>query len=60
MVKATVKETKTISKDTSLLIPELVSGQVEFDARHQAKLSGVTDIKQSLVASSPDSTTKFV
>ncbi len=52
-VKATVKETKTISKDTSLLIPELVSGQVEFDARHRAKLSGVTDIQQSLVVPMP-------
>ncbi len=32
MVKPTVKETKTISKDPSLLKPELVkSGQVEFD-----------------------------
>ncbi len=31
-VKPTVKETKTISKDTSLLLPEIVkSGQVEFD-----------------------------
>ncbi len=34
-VKPTVKETKTISKDTSLLLPEIVkSGQVEFDERH--------------------------
>ncbi len=35
MVKPTFKETKTISKDTSLLLPEIVkSGQVEFDERH--------------------------
>ncbi len=60
MVKATVNETKTISKDTSLLIPELVvSGHEEFDAHHEAKLSGVMDIEQSLVTSSPDATTKF-
>ncbi len=59
-VKPTVKETKTISKDTSLLIPEIVdSGQVEFDERHRAKLSGATDGQQSTVTSSPDATTKF-
>ncbi len=59
-VKPTVKETKTISKDTSLLIPEIVqSGQVEFDECHRAKLSCATDIQQSLVGSSPDATTKF-
>ncbi len=53
MVKPTVKETKTISKDTSLLIPEIVdSGQVEFDERHRAKLSGAMDIQQSMVTSS--------
>ncbi len=38
-------ETKTISKDPSLLIPQIIeSGQVEADVRHQAKLSGVKDI----------------
>ncbi len=47
-------------KDTSLLIPEIVdSGQVEFDEHHRAKLSGATDIQQSLVNNSPDATTKF-
>ncbi len=59
-VKPTVKEMKTISKDTSLLISEIVdSGQVEFDERHRAKLSGATDIQQSMVTSSPDAMTKF-
>ncbi len=40
-VKPTVKETNKVSKDSCLLIPEIVvSGQVEFDEHHQAKLSG--------------------
>ncbi len=60
MVKPTVKETKTISKDTSLLLPEIInSGQVEFDERHRAKLSSATDIQQSLVIGSPKAMTKF-
>ncbi len=54
-----VQKTKTISKDKSLLVPETLSGQVEYDARHHAKLSGVTDIQQSIVTSSPDAMTKF-
>ncbi len=52
--------TKTISNDSSLLLPERVeSGQTEFDVRHRAKLSGVTDIQQSMVTSSPDAMMKF-
>ncbi len=52
--------TKTISTDSSLLMPERVeSGQTEFDVRHRAKLSSVTDIQQSMVASSPDTMMKF-
>ncbi len=52
--------TKTISTNSSLLMPERVeSGQTEFDVRHRATLSGVTDIQQSMVTSSPDATTKF-
>ncbi len=36
-------EMKTISTDSSLLMPERVdSGQTEFEVRHRAKLSGVT------------------
>ncbi len=59
-VKPTVKEMKTISKDTSLLIPEIVvSAQVEFDECHRAKLSGATDIQDSWVTSSPNAMTKF-
>ncbi len=58
--KPTVKETKTTLKDPSLLKPELVkNGQVEFDERHRAKLSGVMDIQQSMVTSSPNATTMF-
>ncbi len=60
MVKPNVKETKTIPKDPSLLLPELVkSGHAEFDARHRAKLGVVTDIQQSLVTSSPKTITTF-
>ncbi len=52
--------TKTISTDSSLLMPKIVDiGQTEFDVCHRAKPSGVTDIQQSMVASSPDDTTKF-
>ncbi len=53
-------ETKNLSTDSSLLMPERVdSGQKEFDVRHQAKLSGVKDIQQSMVTSSIDATTMF-
>ncbi len=53
-------ETKTISKDPSLLVPQIIkSGQVEADERHQAKLSGVRDIQQSMVTGSPNASTKF-
>ncbi len=53
-------ETKTILKDPSLLVPQIFeSGQVESDVRHRAKLSGVKDIQQSMVGSSPDAMTKF-
>ncbi len=57
--KQAVQKMKTISKDKSLLVPETLSGQVEYDAHHRAKLSGVTDIQQSIVTSSPDAKTKF-
>ncbi len=51
---------KTISKVTSLLIPEIVdSDQVEFVEHHRAKLSGAMDIQQSMVTSSLNATTKF-
>ncbi len=41
-------------------MPERVnSDQTELDVGHCAKLSGVTDIQLSMVASSPDATTKF-
>ncbi len=41
-------------------MPERVdNGQTEFDVRHRAKLSGVMDIQQSMVASSPEAITKF-
>ncbi len=53
-------EAKTISDDSNLLMPERVeSGQAEFDERRRAKLSGATEIQQSMVTSSPDATTKF-
>ncbi len=53
-------EMKTIHKDSTLLMPERVeSCQVEFDERHQAKLSGAMDIRQSMVSSHPDVTLNF-
>ncbi len=53
-------ETKIISKDPSLLIPQIIkSGQVEADERHHAKLSGVRDLQQSMIISSPNATTNF-
>ncbi len=53
-------ETKTISKDPSFLIPEIIeSGQVEADVRHRDKLSGLKDIQQSMVTSSPNVMTMF-
>ncbi len=53
-------EMKTISSDSSLLMPERVdSCQTEFDVHHRDKLSGVMDIQQFMVASRPDATTKF-
>ncbi len=57
--KQAVQKMKTISKDKSLLVPETLSGQVEHDASHRAKLSGAMDIQQSLVTGSPDTMTKF-
>ncbi len=35
------------------------SGQKEFDECHRAKISGVINIQQSMVRSSPDAKTKF-
>ncbi len=59
--RSSVMETKTISTDHSLLMPERVdSGQTEFDVHHQAKPSGVKDILQSTIASSPGAMMKFV
>ncbi len=53
-------ETKSISKDPSLLVPQIIkSDQVEADERHHAKLSGIKDIQQSMVTSSPNASTKF-
>ncbi len=53
-------ETKTISTNSCLLMPEIVdSGQKEFNERHRAKLSGATDIQKSMVSSSHDDTMKF-
>ncbi len=53
-------ELKTIQMDSSLLMPERVeSGQVEFDVRHRAKLSGATNIQQSSISSDPNATTNF-
>ncbi len=53
-------ETKTISTNSCLLMPEIVdSGQKEFNEHHRAKLSGATDIKKSMVSSSHDDTMKF-
>ncbi len=41
-------------------MPEIVeSGQTEHNECHHTKLSGVRDIHQADVSSSPDSTTKF-
>ncbi len=58
--KSSETATKTISTDSRLIMPERVeSGQTELDVRHRAKLSGAKDIQQSMVTSSPDSTTKF-
>ncbi len=54
------KDLKTIVTDSSLLMPEIVaSGQTEHDEHHQAKLSGVRDIIQADVSSSPDATMNF-
>ncbi len=51
---------KTISTDGSLLMPERVDGgQTEFDVCHRARLSGISDIQQSMDASSHDATMKF-
>ncbi len=45
---STDTETKTISKDSSLLKPKTVeSGQAEHDERHRAMLSGVRAIQQA-------------
>ncbi len=53
-------EMKTISKDPSLLIPQIIqSGHAEADERHCVKLSGVRDIQQSMVTGSPNVTTNF-
>ncbi len=58
-VSSLCSKTRTISKDSSLLIEEQVEGaQAEFDERHQAKISGKKDILQSSVCSTPDATTK--
>ncbi len=57
--KQSVQKRKTISKDKSLLVPETLSGQVEYDAHNRAKLSGGIDIQQSMVTGSPDTMTKF-
>ncbi len=53
-------ELKTILTDSVLLMPEIAtSGQTEHNERHRAKISGVKDIRQTDVSSSPDVTTKF-
>ncbi len=53
-------ETKIISTDSSLLMPESVdSAKTQFVVHHRAKLSGVTDIQQYTVDSSPDATATF-
>ncbi len=53
-------DTKTISKDMSLLISEIVdSGQTEFDERHRATVSGEKGILQSNLSSDPNTTTNF-
>ncbi len=55
--QSSAKEMKSIKSDSSLLMPERVeSGQTEFDEWDQAKISGTTDIQQSIVSSSPDTT----
>ncbi len=41
---------KTMSTGSSLLMHKIVdSGQIQFDVHHRAKLSGVTDIQQSMM-----------
>ncbi len=53
-------ETKTISSDSTLLMPERVeSGQTEFDERHRVMISGTKGIQKADVSSSPDATMKF-
>ncbi len=56
-----VKEMKSIKSDSSLLMSERVeSRQTEFDEQHRAKISGATDIWQSMFTSSPDATVKLM
>ncbi len=53
-------ELKSIITDGTLLMSERVeSRQTEHYEHHRAKLSGVKDIRQSKVSSSPEATTKF-